>query len=159
MENNEELKFCTECKYMVSKPVYCCPCQHVKTGEELYCSHPNMRKAYNLVTGEPVYYSCQTHRHDSNDDGLTCGRNGLWFETKQPQPKIETFSFEREFSVRVWRCLNNEEINTLDELCQKTKAELRRIPNFGRRSLQEVLAVLTEYGLELKKDSMTDHWY
>lgn len=53
------------------------------------------------------------------------------------------------------RCLNvfrSEGIKTVGDLVKKTKGELLRTPNFGRKSLNEVKKVLDKFGLRLKDD-------
>lgn len=52
-------------------------------------------------------------------------------------------------SVRTEHCLKNDNIRTVAELCAKTRSELLRIPNFGRKSLREVEELLQAMGLTL----------
>jgi len=54
------------------------------------------------------------------------------------------------FSIRTAMCLKYENITTIGQLCDKTKVELLRIPNFGRKSLREVQDFLGTYGLTLR---------
>jgi hypothetical protein len=54
-----------------------------------------------------------------------------------------------ELSVRTTQCLSNAEIVHLGQLVQKTEAELMRLPNFGRKSLNEVNEVLAGLGFHL----------
>jgi hypothetical protein len=56
---------------------------------------------------------------------------------------------ELELSVRSANALENENIIYLGDLVQKTEAEMLRIPNFGRFSLNEVKSALAEMGLRL----------
>jgi len=56
---------------------------------------------------------------------------------------------ELELSVRSMDCLQYNNILTLDDLVQKTAEELLRTPNFGRKSLREIIEVLKSCGLEL----------
>jgi hypothetical protein len=56
---------------------------------------------------------------------------------------------ELELSVRPACALHNEGIETLRELVTKTEAELMRIPNFGRKSLREVVEALADFDLRL----------
>lgn len=55
-----------------------------------------------------------------------------------------------EFSVRTFNCLKKENIHTLGDLIQRTEQDLLNIRNFGKRSLEEVLAKLAQYDLQLK---------
>lgn len=59
---------------------------------------------------------------------------------------------ELELSVRSANCLKNDNIVYIGDLIQKTEAEMLRTPNFGRKSLNEIKAVLAEMGLHLGMD-------
>ncbi|MDM7919082.1 MAG: DNA-directed RNA polymerase subunit alpha, partial [Methanosarcina sp.] len=56
---------------------------------------------------------------------------------------------ELELSVRSANCLKNAEITMIGELVQKTEAEMLKTKNFGRKSLNEIKAILSEMGLSL----------
>lgn len=60
--------------------------------------------------------------------------------------RIDTLSL----SVRSANALNNENLTTLGQLCRYTEADLLRIPNFGKHSLNEIKEVLYAHGLSLK---------
>lgn len=60
---------------------------------------------------------------------------------------------ELELSVRSENALKNEGVETLRELVTKPEYELLRIPNFGRKSLEEVEAALAEFGLRLNSSA------
>jgi len=54
-----------------------------------------------------------------------------------------------ELSVRSANCLQNAKISLIGELVQKTDAEMLKTKNFGRKSLNEIKAILEEMGLSL----------
>lgn len=54
-----------------------------------------------------------------------------------------------ELSVRSANCLQNAKINLIGELVQKTDAEMLKTKNFGRKSLNEIKAILSDMGLSL----------
>jgi len=56
---------------------------------------------------------------------------------------------ELELSVRSANCLKNANITLIGELVQKTEAEMLKTKNFGRKSLNEIKAILDEMGLSL----------
>lgn len=56
---------------------------------------------------------------------------------------------ELELSVRSNNCLKNANIRTIGELVQKTDAEMLKTRNFGKKSLNEIKAILTDMGLSL----------
>jgi DNA-directed RNA polymerase subunit alpha len=59
---------------------------------------------------------------------------------------------ELELGVRSYNCLKRESIQTVGDLVSKTEAELLNIPNFGKKSIDEVKDKLTERGLALRGD-------
>lgn len=56
---------------------------------------------------------------------------------------------EIELSVRAANCLNNANITSVEELCQKTEAEMLKYRNFGKKSLTEIKGKLEQLGLSL----------
>jgi DNA-directed RNA polymerase subunit alpha len=56
---------------------------------------------------------------------------------------------ELELSVRSSNCLQNADIRYLGELVQRTEQEMLKTKNFGRKSLNEIKEVLSEFGLRL----------
>jgi DNA-directed RNA polymerase subunit alpha len=56
---------------------------------------------------------------------------------------------EIELSVRAANCLNNANITTVGQLAQKSEAEMLKYRNFGKKSLNEIKAKLSELGLSL----------
>ncbi len=56
---------------------------------------------------------------------------------------------ELELSVRSINCLQNANIETIGELVQKTEQEMLQTKNFGRKSLNEIKAILENLGLYL----------
>jgi DNA-directed RNA polymerase subunit alpha len=49
--------------------------------------------------------------------------------------------------VRSYNCLKREGIQTVGDLVSKTEAELLNIPNFGKKSIDEVKEKLDRAGL------------
>jgi len=56
---------------------------------------------------------------------------------------------ELELSVRSSNCLKNANITLIGELVQRTEPEMLKTKNFGRKSLNEIKAILEEMGLSL----------
>ncbi len=59
---------------------------------------------------------------------------------------------ELELSVRSFNCLKRAGIETIGELLQKSESELAAIPNFGQKSIDEVIENLGGRGYELRQD-------
>ncbi len=57
---------------------------------------------------------------------------------------------ELELGVRSYNCLKRAGIQTVGDLVQKSENELSAIPNFGRKSIEEVVETLNAHGLELR---------
>jgi DNA-directed RNA polymerase alpha subunit len=53
-------------------------------------------------------------------------------------------------SVRAVKCLEADEIYTIDQLIYYSENDLLRLPNLGRRSLNEIKEKLAERGLKLR---------
>ena len=54
--------------------------------------------------------------------------------------------------MRSYNCLKRGGIQTVGQLLERSEAELAAIPNFGRKSIQEVIDVLADRGLALKSN-------
>ncbi|MBG9981560.1 DNA-directed RNA polymerase subunit alpha [Aerococcaceae bacterium DSM 111020] len=59
---------------------------------------------------------------------------------------------ELDLSVRSYNCLKRAGINTIQELTDKTEAEMMKVRNLGRKSLAEVKGKLSDLGLSLKDE-------
>ena len=59
---------------------------------------------------------------------------------------------ELELGVRSYNCLKRVGIETIGDLVSKTEQELAAIPNFGKKSIEEVKETLATHGLYLRGD-------
>ena len=59
---------------------------------------------------------------------------------------------ELELGVRSYNCLKRAGIQNVGELVRKSESELNAIPNFGRKSIEEVQETLRARGLGLRSD-------
>ncbi len=59
---------------------------------------------------------------------------------------------ELDLSVRSYNCLKRAGINTVEDLINKSEADMMKVRNLGRKSLEEVIAKLASFGFSLKKD-------
>lgn len=60
--------------------------------------------------------------------------------------------FGESIGVRTYNCLRRAGIRNLGDIANLTYDGLSKVRNLGRKSTEEVLAILQEYGLELKKE-------
>jgi DNA-directed RNA polymerase subunit alpha len=66
---------------------------------------------------------------------------------------MENFPIEElELGVRSYNCLKRVGIETIGDLVTKTEGELAAIPNFGKKSIEEVKETLATHGLTLRGD-------
>ena len=64
---------------------------------------------------------------------------------------MENFPIEElELGVRSYNCLKRVGIETIGDLVTKTESELAAIPNFGKKSIEEVKETLAQHGLGLR---------
>jgi DNA-directed RNA polymerase subunit alpha len=59
---------------------------------------------------------------------------------------------ELELGVRSYNCLKRAGIQTVGDLISKSEGELNAIPNFGKKSIDEVIETLHARGLDLRHD-------
>ncbi len=68
---------------------------------------------------------------------------------------MENFPIEElELGVRSYNCLKRVGIETIGDLTSKSEAELAAIPNFGKKSVDEVRETLAAHGLTLKGEEL-----
>jgi DNA-directed RNA polymerase subunit alpha len=66
---------------------------------------------------------------------------------------MENFPIEElELGVRSYNCLKRVGIETIGDLVMKSESELAAIPNFGKKSIEEVKETLGTHGLNLRGD-------
>jgi DNA-directed RNA polymerase subunit alpha len=67
---------------------------------------------------------------------------------------MENFPIEElELGVRSYNCLKRVGIETIGDLVMKSENELAAIPNFGKKSIEEVKETLATHGLRLRGDN------
>ena len=58
---------------------------------------------------------------------------------------------ELELSVRSYNCLKRAGVDTLADIAALTQNELSQVRNLGKKSFDEICAMLTNFGIRLKK--------
>ena len=72
-------------------------------------------------------------------------------EDDKKEKVLEMTVEELDLSVRSYNCLKRANINTVEELTQRTAEDMMKVRNLGKKSLEEVERKLAELGLSLKK--------
>jgi DNA-directed RNA polymerase subunit alpha len=77
--------------------------------------------------------------------------DGVGAAGRAPDGMDEILIEELELGVRSYNCLKRAGIQTVGDLLQKSESELNAIPNFGRKSIEEVIETLEARGLSLRQ--------
>jgi DNA-directed RNA polymerase subunit alpha len=93
-----------------------------------------------LTAREPAAVPADALAGSAAGDGA--GSNGL----------DEILIEELELGVRSYNCLKRAGVQTVGDLVRKTRSELNAIPNFGQKSIEEVIETLHSRGLDLQQD-------
>ena len=79
--------------------------------------------------------------------------NGPFVGTSRPANAMDDILIEElELGVRSYNCLKRAGIQTVGDLISKTESELNAIPNFGKKSIDEVIETLHARGLGLRDE-------
>ena len=74
-------------------------------------------------------------------------------KSEDPAVKIlETSIDDLDFSVRAYNCLKRANINTLQDLTEKSENEMMKIRNLGKKSLKEVIDKVKEMGFSFRSE-------
>ncbi|MGI8507096.1 MAG: DNA-directed RNA polymerase subunit alpha [Solirubrobacteraceae bacterium] len=84
------------------------------------------------------------------DAGLVGAQAGS--NSRPPNAMDDILIEELELGVRSYNCLKRAGIQTVGDLVSKTEGELSAIPNFGKKSIDEVIETLHARGLALRDD-------
>ncbi|HEY5976243.1 MAG TPA: DNA-directed RNA polymerase subunit alpha [Solirubrobacterales bacterium] len=94
-----------------------------------------------LTTLEPIA-AAPVDGGSGAGDGVGASANGL----------DEILIEELELGVRSYNCLKRAGVQTVGDLVRKSRSELNAIPNFGSKSIEEVIETLHSRGLDLQQD-------
>ena len=94
-----------------------------------------------LTAREPAPVLPTDSLSSAGGDGVG-GNNGL----------DEILIEELELGVRSYNCLKRAGVQTVGDLVRKSRGELNAIPNFGSKSIEEVIETLHARGLDLQQD-------
>ncbi|WP_372791349.1 DNA-directed RNA polymerase subunit alpha [Paraconexibacter sp.] len=88
----------------------------------------------------------------SLDAGLAGPGQGAAAANGGAGPMHDILIEELELGVRSYNCLKRAGIQTVGDLISKSEGELNAIPNFGKKSIDEVIETLHARGLNLRDD-------
>ncbi len=71
-------------------------------------------------------------------------------EESKKEKALEMSIEDLDLSVRSYNCLKRANINTVEELTEKTEDEMMKVRNLGKKSLEEVVQKLEELGFGLR---------
>ena len=95
-------------------------------------------EVFNKLQKQPLVFEQEEELEDSDRDEI--------------MKKLALRISEIELSVRSTNCLNGAEIEFIGELVVRAESEMLKFRNFGKKSLNEIKAKLTEMGLHLGMD-------
>lgn len=79
------------------------------------------------------------------------GRDLLVSQDDEKQHKVLVMAIdELDLSVRSYNCLKRANINTVQDLIQKSEEDMLKVRNLGKKSLEEVLKKIHDLGFELQ---------
>ena len=95
----------------------------------------------------------QGHANLQLDNGAGAGGNVLAPGGQRGGGPMDDILIEElELGVRSYNCLKRAGIQTVGDLVSKSEGELAAIPNFGKKSIDEVIETLSQRGLTLRTD-------
>ena len=73
-------------------------------------------------------------------------------EENKKERVLEMSIEDLELSVRSFNCLKRAGISTVEDLTNKSEADMMKVRNLGKKSLDEVTNKLHALGLDFRKD-------
>jgi DNA-directed RNA polymerase subunit alpha len=106
-----------------------------------------------LISHLKIFTDAEIPRLGAALDGeLDNGAAGALAGGRPRTPDDDILIEELELGVRSYNCLKRAGIQTVGELLNKSEAELAAIPNFGKKSIDEVVETLNARGLHLRDE-------
>jgi DNA-directed RNA polymerase subunit alpha len=110
---------------------------------------PALREAAEiLIKSLAIFTDADRVEELTSRDGAD-GADGAYQQVPQAEGDDRLIE-ELEIGVRAYNCLKRAGIQTVGDLVQRSESELNAIPNFGKRSTEEVIEALNALGLSLR---------
>jgi DNA-directed RNA polymerase subunit alpha len=108
-----------------------------------------IREAADILIAQLMIFT-DASKFDVPGDSTPSG-NGAGEQVGVSLGGMENFPIEElELGVRSYNCLKRVGIETIGDLVTKSENELAAIPNFGKKSIEEVKETLAQHGLGLR---------
>jgi len=115
-----------------------------------------LREAAEILIKSLAIFTTADRVDELRGEGALAVGNGGGAAEAAPAPGAdgldEILIEELELGVRSYNCLKRAGIQNVGELVRKSESELNAIPNFGRKSIEEVQETLRARGLSLRAD-------
>ncbi len=115
-----------------------------------------LREAAEILIKSLAIFTTADRVDELRGEGAIAVTDGAGATEAAPAPGAdgldEILIEELELGVRSYNCLKRAGIQTVGELVRKSESELNAIPNFGRKSIEEVQETLRARGLSLRAD-------
>jgi DNA-directed RNA polymerase subunit alpha len=115
-----------------------------------------LREAAEILIKSLAIFTTADRVDELRGEGALAAGNGGAATEAAPAPGAdgldEILIEELELGVRSYNCLKRAGIQNVGELVRKSESELNAIPNFGRKSIEEVQETLRARGLSLRAD-------
>jgi DNA-directed RNA polymerase subunit alpha len=122
--------------------------------------HAALREAAEILISQLAIFTDEARVVELREAGMpvlepsTVGGNSAFMGgASRPANAMDDILIEElELGVRSYNCLKRAGIQTVGDLISKTESELNAIPNFGKKSIDEVIETLHARGLGLRQD-------
>jgi DNA-directed RNA polymerase subunit alpha len=122
--------------------------------------HAALREAAEILISQLAIFTDEDRVQELRDIGTPMlepsgpigGNSGFAGGTRPANAMDDILIEELELGVRSYNCLKRAGIQTVGDLISKTESELNAIPNFGKKSIDEVIETLHARGLALRQD-------
>ncbi|MDQ6806962.1 MAG: DNA-directed RNA polymerase subunit alpha [Actinomycetota bacterium] len=122
--------------------------------------HAALREAAEILISQLAIFTDEARVVELREAGMPVlepsplgGNAGFVGGASRPANAMDDILIEElELGVRSYNCLKRAGIQTVGDLISKTESELNAIPNFGKKSIDEVIETLHARGLGLRQD-------
>ncbi|MBA2522938.1 MAG: DNA-directed RNA polymerase subunit alpha [Solirubrobacterales bacterium] len=111
-----------------------------------------LREASELLIASLAIFTDADRVEELTQTNGLLGANGAAEPTGGASEGDDRLIEELEIGVRAYNCLKRAGVQTIGDLQAKSESELKAIPNFGERSIEEVIEAVHGLGLQLRDE-------